>query len=74
MKEAFPNVIINNEQITELLLKMVINNKSMENKPVTVGVHQSEASVVTSRVRRCILDAAGWNRDPAALTGLQLHG
>lgn len=32
------------------------------------GVRQSEASVVTSWVRRCILNAAGWNREPAALT------
>lgn len=66
------NVIINNEQITELQLKMVINNKSLENQPVTVGVHQSEVGVVSSSVRRCILNAAGWTRDPAALTGLQL--
>lgn len=46
----------------------------MENQPVTIRVHQSEASVVTSWVRRCILNAAGWTRDPAAFTGLQLHG
>lgn len=46
-----------------------VNTGMVSESRTCIRVHRSEAPVLTSWVRRCIL-----NRDPAALTGLQLHG